>query len=38
MQFSKYHALGADYVVIEAAHFADLLTLAAIRRICAAHC
>jgi diaminopimelate epimerase len=38
MHFSKYHALGADYVVVEAAQFADVLTLAAIRRICGWHC
>jgi diaminopimelate epimerase len=38
MQFSKYHALGDDYVVVEAARFADLLTPAAVRRICSWHC
>src|SRR5687767_12532463 len=37
MQFSKYHALGDDYVVIDAARFAELLTPAAIRRICGWH-
>lgn len=38
MKFSKYHALGDDYVVIEAAEFGELLTPAAIRRICSPQC
>lgn len=34
MQFSKYHALGNDYVVIDAADAGDRLTPDMIRRIC----
>lgn len=37
MRFSKYHALGDDYVVVDAAEFGDRLTPAAIRRICGWH-
>lgn len=34
MDFSKYHALGNDYVVVEAAHVGNALTPEAVARIC----
>ena len=34
MQFSKYHALGNDYVVVEAANVGDVLTPEVVARIC----
>ncbi len=37
MQFSKYHALGNDYVVVEANDFAGRLTPTIVDRICARH-
>jgi diaminopimelate epimerase len=37
MHFSKYHALGNDYVVVEAADFAERLTPTIVDRICARH-
>ncbi len=37
MQFAKYHALGNDYLVVEAAAIAPYLTPAAIRRLCDRH-
>ncbi|MDH3214061.1 MAG: diaminopimelate epimerase [Myxococcales bacterium] len=35
--WSKYHALGNDYLVVEAAAWADWLHAAAIRRVCDRH-
>lgn len=37
MRFAKYHALGNDYIVVEAAALADRLTPATIQRICDRH-
>ncbi len=37
MQFSKYHALGNDYVVVEAAQIGSLLSAKTMRQICAPH-
>ncbi len=37
MQFSKYHALGNDYVVLPSAHFERELTSDEIRNICRPH-
>lgn len=37
MQFSKYHALGNDYLVVPAAHFDRPFTAGEIRKICRAH-
>ena len=34
MQFSKYHALGNDYIVIDPAHWPDEFTTREINRIC----
>ena len=37
MKFEKWHALGNDYVIVEAANLTGELTPARVRRICAAH-
>ena len=37
MQFSKYHALGNDYLVLPAAHFDRLLDPGEIRKVCRTH-
>lgn len=37
VKFEKWHALGNDYVIVEAADLAGELTPALVRRICAAH-
>jgi diaminopimelate epimerase len=37
VKFEKWHALGNDYVIVEAANLPGELTPARVRRICAAH-
>jgi diaminopimelate epimerase len=37
VEFEKWHALGNDYVIVEAAHLPFELTAARIRAICASH-
>jgi diaminopimelate epimerase len=37
VKFEKWHALGNDYVIVEAADLPGVLTPARVRRLCAAH-